>query len=274
MSDKKEEAAEAPETKGEAEAEKAKKNEKKTKKSTKKVKKITKKVTRTKTTTSKATTGKTTTTKSTGKKVVKKKTTPKTETEEKTKSPAKPKAKATTTKPAAKPKKATTTKTKKAVKKTENKKTTEKKTTEKKTTPKPAKKTTEQGPKLLKFEKWVAEAIKALSTEDKEWVSFLKIKQYLHDYMDGPNENFIPHQAKNTIQKFVEQKYLKKKRDSYAFTSKGKEKIAPSKVPSRSKISGRTDAPKRRRFDAIEEVTFNTQVKTQNGRLSKQRDQE
>ena len=152
-------------------------------------------------------------------------------------------------------------------KKTTTKKATTKKVSKKATTTKPTKKTStekkvkKEAPKkekkekkktektevvkvpakFTKFQNFVAEAIKALSTEDKQWVSYARIKKYLYDFMETGMPQMIKTQTRHALSELTRFKLLKQKKDSYSFTSKGKEKICPEKVPSRKKI--RQDPP-------------------------------
>ena len=189
----------------------------------------------------------------------------KTATKKETKKKAAPKK--TTTKKAA-PKKDAAKKTKKLVKKAvKPKKAAPKKTTEKKT--KKAKETTKKAApktaaKFGKYDQFIAEAIVATATEEKQWVSYSKIKQYLLDYMDGAIVAMIPKQCKKAILALVEKKYLKAKKDSYQFTAKGKEKLAPAKVEKRKKI----DRPEKKVAPPPKEEP-KKEIKTMSGRVSK-----
>jgi len=82
----------------------------------------------------------------------------------------------------------------------------------------------------------IAEAITVSATEEKQWVSYAKIKQYLIDYMEGGQPAQIPKRGKSAILGLVGLKFLKAKKDSYAFTTAGRRKLAPSKVEKRGRI--------------------------------------
>jgi hypothetical protein len=90
---------------------------------------------------------------------------------------------------------------------------------------------------FTKYEQWVAEAIKANATSEKPYVSYSKVKQYVLDYMDGGVVHFVPKLTKKTLLGLVARKFLKPKKDSYAFTSTGHEKLEPKSVESRKKVS-------------------------------------
>lgn len=211
----------------------------------------------------------------------------KTEEPTKTKKATKPKAekktvtkKATTKKET--PKKAATKKAapkktaakkdsaKKATKKLVKKAVKPKKTVKKSTEKKPAKEATTKkaAPKAAKFGKYdhfVAEAIVANATEEKQWVSYAKIKQYLLDYMDGAIVAMIPKQCKKAILALVAKKYLKAKKESYAFTAKGKEKLAPAKAEKRKKI----ERPVKKAAPEPKEEPKKENRVTMSGRVSK-----
>ncbi|OHT12222.1 hypothetical protein TRFO_18137 [Tritrichomonas foetus] len=201
------------------------------------------------------------------KKVVKKATTKKADAKAATKT-----KKATTTKKAstaAKPTKKTTTKkaatTKKATKAT-TKKVTKKAATKKKTDSKKKTESTPKAVKFNKFETWTGEAIAALQTEDKQWVSYARIKQYLVDYMDKVIPAMIPKMTKKALLDLTEKKLLKKKKESYSFTSKGKAKLQPEKIEKRKKI----DRPvKKAKVVAPEPAQPAKEVITLSGRVSK-----
>lgn len=248
MSDKKEAQAEAQETKEKEEAEKTKKIEKKVKK-TKESKA---------TTESAKTKGvkKAKKTKKTTKKTTKKKVT-KPASEEKPKSTKK----ATKPKKTTKPEKKTTKPAKKATKKTETKP--KKEAAEKKTTKKSP---TRQ---VHKYEKWILEAIVSLSTEDKPYVSYEKIKNYLFTYMDGTIAGTIPYQTRKTLDKLHEKGLIKKKKESYALRVAGK-KVAPTTIEKRKKVPEREIKPKRQQMVAYEPVETKEFI-TFTGRVSKQR---
>ena len=84
--------------------------------------------------------------------------------------------------------------------------------------------------------------------------------------MEGPIAAMIPKQCKKAIVSLVEKKYLKAKKDSYAFSAKGKEKLAPAKVEKRKKI----DRPEKKPAPAPKEAPKKVvEVKTIYGRVSK-----
>jgi hypothetical protein len=103
----------------------------------------------------------------------------------------------------------------------------------KSTTKKPVKKA---GQKFSKIETFAAEAIAALATPEKEFVSYGRIKQYVLDYLDGGLATTIPKLTKNALIGLTATKLLKAKKDSYAFTAKGKETLAPATVEKRKKV--------------------------------------
>jgi hypothetical protein len=88
---------------------------------------------------------------------------------------------------------------------------------------------------FTKYENWVAEAIKANATKEKPYVSYSKVKQYIVDYMDGGVVYFIPRITKKSLLGLVNRKLLKAKKDSYAFTSTGRDKLEPKSVENRKK---------------------------------------
>lgn len=143
------------------------------------------------------------------------------------------KVKKTTKKEAAAKTKKVTKGTKKIAKKSTDSK---KKTTKKKVTKKEAPKKVERATPFSKYEKWVGEAIQALATEDKPYVSASRVKQYLIDYMEGAIFTMIPKMSRNALATLTEKKFLKKKKESYAFSAKGKEKLTQEKLPKHKKI--------------------------------------
>ena len=194
------------------------------------------------------------------KKTATKKTATKKSTEKKTttkKTATKTKAAATKklVKKAAKPTKKASKVVKKAAKKTSPKKKAEAK----------PKKTAKKS--FSKFETFVAEAIKAISTEEKPYVSYTKVKQYLLDYMPGGLVTVIPKMTKKTLTSLAEQKLLKAKKESFAFTKKGEEKLAPAKVEKRKKID-RPVKETKEKAPAVPETPRT--VTTLSGRISKQ----
>ena len=145
-------------------------------------------------------------------------------------------------------------------------KTTKKTATKKKSsTEKKVKKETKKS--FNKFETFVAEAIKAIATEEKPYVSYSKVKQYLLDYMPGGLVTVIPKMTKKTLNSLAEQKLLKAKKESFAFTKKGEEKLAPAKVEKRKKIDRPT---KEKKEKPVEKEEPPKTVKTMSGRISKQ----
>ena len=144
-------------------------------------------------------------------------------------------------------------------------KTTKKTATKKSSTEKKVKK--ESKKTFNKFETFVAEAIKAIATEEKPYVSYSKVKQYLLDYMPGGLVTVIPKMTKKTLNSLAEQKLLKAKKESFAFTKKGEEKLAPAKVEKRKKIDRPT---KEKKEKPVEKVEPPKTVKTMSGRISKQ----
>jgi hypothetical protein len=90
-------------------------------------------------------------------------------------------------------------------------------------------------PATGKYEIWVAEAIAANATEEHQYVSINKIRQYLVDYMEG-QEFRIRKMAKVAALTLLDGKLLKAKKDSYAFTKAGKAKIAPETIEERKKV--------------------------------------
>lgn len=73
--------------------------------------------------------------------------------------------------------------------------------------------------KFSKIHKIILEAIASLSEEDKEFVSFVRIKNYYAKYLENHNENCL--NAMKTIRtqltKLENKNYIIKKANSYAF---------------------------------------------------------
>jgi hypothetical protein len=85
-----------------------------------------------------------------------------------------------------------------------------------------------------KFETYAIEAVTVFATEEKPYVSASKIRQYLVDY-DDTAVPLIRRNTKRALDILVVKKILKAKKDSYAFTTKGKA-LAPAKVQARKKV--------------------------------------
>jgi hypothetical protein len=121
-----------------------------------------------------------------------------------------------------------------------------------------------------KYEKWAAEAIAALATPEKEYVSVGKVKQYILDYFEAATVKTAPKLTKTALALLQTKKLLKSKKDSYAFTAKGKESVAPSKVEKRQKIVRAEPKKKKVVAKAIEKPEVKTVV-TISGRTSRSR---
>ena len=202
----------------------------------------------------------------------KKATTKKTTGKKKTDSSKKTTKKSTTKKPTTK--KSTTKKmVKKATKpasKATKKDTKSKKVTKKgdstKTKKAEAKKKAPKSAKVSLYEQWIAEAIFNLKTEEKQYVSYARIKQYLLDYMDKGLYTLIPKRTKKTLESLKEKKLLKAKKDSYTFTSQGLKTIAPEKTIKRKKI----DRPEKKPKKVVEtKEPVRKEIVTLSGRVSK-----
>jgi hypothetical protein len=175
------------------------------------------------------------------------------------------------TKKAAAPKKeAKKISPKKAVKAAAKAKPSKKATKVPKATKKSVKKTTKstKSTEFSKFEKFVAEAIAALATTEKQFVSASKIKQYVFDYMEGGLAPTIPKLTKNAIGTLQAKKLIKAKKDSYSFTSKGKEVIAPAKVEKRRKVE-RALVAKKKKVKVVEQPAKVKTIVTLSGRTSR-----
>ena len=160
--------------------------------------------------------------------------------------------------------------TKRSTKKDDKK---SKKTSKKATTTKAkgaTKKTSAAAAKDIKkglYTKWVSEAIFNLKTDEKQYVSYARIKQYLLDYMDTGLVQFIPKRTKKTLESLKEKKLLKAKKDSYTFTSQGLKTIAPEKTIKRKKVS----RPEKKTNKVVEtKEPVKKEFVTQSGRVSKQ----
>ena len=159
-------------------------------------------------------------------------------------------------KKATKPTKKDDTKSKKATKKTASKDV--KKETPKKEATKPI--------NIGIYGRWISEAIFNLQTEEKQYVSYAKIKQYLLDYMDQGLYSVLPKRAKKTLESLKEKKLLKARKESYTFTSKGLKMIAPDKKTKRKKVVRPEKKPKK----VVEPVEFEREeVVTSFGRVSR-----
>jgi hypothetical protein len=86
-----------------------------------------------------------------------------------------------------------------------------------------------------KFETYAIEAIALLATDEKPCISAAKVRQYVVDYDDKALVSQIPKYTKRALELLVAKKILKAKKDSYAFTVKGKAS-APDKVQTRKKV--------------------------------------
>ena len=106
---------------------------------------------------------------------------------------------------------------------------------EKKTEKKETKKSSSKSEKNVSpFTQFIAEAIASNATEEKQFVSEAKIKEYLFKYYDGSiPDALLKTQTKRQLERLVNNKLLKQKRNSYAFSAAGKHEIEPSKVPTR-----------------------------------------
>jgi hypothetical protein len=88
---------------------------------------------------------------------------------------------------------------------------------------------------LSKFESIALEAISLSSTDESPFVSGSKVKQYAVDYLEKTPVAQIPRLIKRALEILVAKRLLKAKKDSYAFTLKGKA-AAPKKVENRKKV--------------------------------------
>ena len=120
--------------------------------------------------------------------------------------------------------------------------------------------------KINIYEKWVSEAIQSISTEENPYVSSLKIKQYLIDYMDQGIFYVIPKRAKKALDSLCEKKLLKSKKNSYAFSSLGKTKLIQEKIPKRKKVT----RPIKKTNEVEEKKEEPKEYQTSSGRVSKQ----
>ena len=135
--------------------------------------------------------------------------------------------KKTTKKTDKKEKKETKKSTKKSEKKVEKK-------TDKKEKKEAKKSSSKSEKKVSAMTQFIAEAIASNATEEKQFVSEAKIKEYIFKYYDGSiPDALLKTQTKRQLERLVNNTLLKQKRNSYAFSSKGKREIEPSKVPTR-----------------------------------------
>ena len=147
------------------------------------------------------------------------------------------------TKVAKKDTKATKAETKKVVKKT--------------TKPKVQKK--ETNAKFTEFQLLVLEAIAANANEEHAYVSKFKIKDFVLDYKETPPPA-LNHLILTALQKLHAKGILKLKKESYAFTTKGKA-FEPQK-PRKAKVHPKVTEPE-------PEAPQQTEIKTGSGRISK-----
>ena len=165
-----------------------------------------------------------------------------------------PKSPKKETKPARSPKKVNEKKTeekskrstkkdekpKKPTKKVEKK--AEKKTEEKKSK-KPEAKGADKG--LGKRASDVCEAIAVNMTEDDKWVSINKIKDHIYNYISETPVCGLHGYCKKGLEFLLEKKYIRQKKNSYAFTVSGLNKAKPDKIPKRKKIEHKVAEPVR-----------------------------
>jgi hypothetical protein len=86
-----------------------------------------------------------------------------------------------------------------------------------------------------KYEEFALKAIQATATDEKPYISSAKVKQYIFDYEEQAQSGQITKLVKRALTALVAKKFLKAKKDSYAFTVKGK-KQAPENVQNRKKV--------------------------------------
>lgn len=110
----------------------------------------------------------------------------------------------------------------------------------------------------------IGEAILALSTEDKPWVSQKRIREYLLKYMTGLYGT-IPSMTKKALEKLTEKKYLKRKKDSFAFAKLGNEKLRPEKIQKRTEVN----RPVKAKPEKEEPAKPLPEVVTMSGRVSR-----
>jgi hypothetical protein len=123
---------------------------------------------------------------------------------------------------------------------------------------------------LTKYEKWAAEAIAALSTAEKSYVSAGKVKQYILDYFEAATPKTAPKLTNTALAVLQSKKLLKSKKDSYTFTTKGKETIGASKVEKRQKVVRAEPKKKKVVAKAVEKPAAKNVV-TLSGRTSRPR---
>jgi hypothetical protein len=119
---------------------------------------------------------------------------------------------------------------------------------------------------LTNYEKWAAEAVAALASSEKEFVSLSKIKQYILDYFEKASPKSAAKLATTALVLLQTKKLVKSKKGSWAFTPKGKDTIGSQKVEKRAKVS--RPEPKKPKAKKVEEAPVKTVV-TISGRTSR-----
>jgi hypothetical protein len=84
----------------------------------------------------------------------------------------------------------------------------------------------------ISYKDWVIEAVQAIQTDDKPFISLKKIKDYIYTHIEEANPARISRYAKSAVDGLVESKTFKQKRDSVAFTAKAGD-IATAEAPAR-----------------------------------------